>query len=258
MSLWFTKSPAEALSELKSDQARGLTSQEAERRLEQYGPNALEGGKKESLLVRFLKQMKDPMIIVLLAATIYFDIDVLTGVTVALAFTCVMYLVRKLMKLADFVDTIWEGFSTMVSVLALLVIAFMFKSACENLGMSEYIIGKVAPLMSGWLLPFVVFLVATLMTFALANAWGVSAIMVPLVIPLAQAMDANLAVAIAAIFSGSVFGTQLCFYSDNSILIAQATNIRPLDHVKTQMPFALCAGVLTCIAYLVYGFVFLS
>ena len=123
---------------------------------------------------------------------------------------------------------------------------------------SEYIIGKVAPLMSGWLLPFVVFLVATLMTFALANAWGVSAIMVPLVIPLAQAMDANLAVAIAAIFSGSVFGTQLCFYSDNSILIAQATNIRPLDHVKTQMPFALCAGVLTCIAYLVYGFVFLS
>lgn len=197
-------------------------------------------------------------IVVLLAATIYFDIDVLTGVTVALAFTCVMYLVRKLMKLADFVDTIWEGFSTMVSVLALLVIAFMFKSACENLGMSEYIIGKVAPLMSGWLLPFVVFLVATLMTFALANAWGVSAIMVPLVIPLAQAMDANLAVAIAAIFSGSVFGTQLCFYSDNSILIAQATNIRPLDHVKTQMPFALCAGVLTCIAYLVYGFVFLS
>ena len=70
MSLWFTKSPAEALSELKSDQARGLTSQEAERRLEQYGPNALEGGKKESLLVRFLKQMKDPMIIVLLAAAV--------------------------------------------------------------------------------------------------------------------------------------------------------------------------------------------
>ena len=197
-------------------------------------------------------------IVVLLAATIYFDIDVLTGVTVALAFTCVMYLARKLMKIADYVDAIWEGFSSMVSVLALLVIAFMFKSACESLGMSEYIIGKVAPLMSGWLLPFVVFLVATLMTFALANAWGVSAIMVPLVIPLAQAMDANLAVAIAAIFSGSVFGTQLCFYSDNSILIAQATNIRPLDHVKTQMPFALCAGVLTCIAYLVYGFVFLG
>lgn len=197
-------------------------------------------------------------IAVLLAATIYFDIDVLTGVIVALAFTCIMYLVRKLMGVAEFVDTIWEGFSSMVSVLALLVIAFLFKAACEHLGMSQYIIGKVAPLMAGQVLPLVIFLVSTVMTFALANAWGVSAIMVPLVVPLAQAMDANMAVAIAAIFSGSVFGTQLCFYSDNAILIGKATGILPLDHVKTQMPFALCAGVLTCVAYLVYGFVFLG
>ena len=146
----------------------------------------------------------------------------------------------------------------MVSVLALLVVAFMFKAACENLGMSAYIIGKVAPFMAGQFLPVVIFLVSTLMTFALANAWGVSAIMVPLVVPLAQAMDANLVVAIAAIFSGSVFGTQLCFYSDNSILIRKATGILPLEHVKTQMPFALCAGVLTCAAYLIYGMVFLG
>lgn len=197
-------------------------------------------------------------ILVLLAATIYFDIDVLSGVAIALVFTCIMYLARKLMSVSEFVDTVWEGFSTMVSVLALLVIAFLFKAACENLGMSEYIIGKVAPLMAGQVLPFAVFLVATLMTFALANAWGVSAIMVPLIVPLAQAMDANLAVAIAAIFSGSVFGTQLCFYSDNAILIGQATDILPLDHVKTQMPFALCAGILTSIAYLAYGFLFLG
>ena len=70
MSLWFTKSPAETLSELETNQTSGLTSQEAEKRLEKYGPNALEGGKKESLIVRFLKQMKDPMIIVLLAAAV--------------------------------------------------------------------------------------------------------------------------------------------------------------------------------------------
>ena len=146
----------------------------------------------------------------------------------------------------------------MVDVLALLVIAFMFKASCESLGMSDYIIGKVAPLMAGQMLPFVVFLVATLMTFALANAWGVSAIMVPLIVSLAQSMDANIAAAVAAIFSGSVFGTQLCFYSDNAILISRSTNILPLDHVRTQMPFALCAGVLTCIAYLIYGFAFLG
>lgn len=197
-------------------------------------------------------------IAVLLGATIYFDIDVLSGVVVALVFTCVMYLMRKLTGIAEYVDAVWAGFSTMVDVLALLVIAFMFKASCESLGMSDYIIGKVAPLMAGQMLPFVVFLVATLMTFALANAWGVSAIMVPLIVSLAQSMDANIAVAVAAIFSGSVFGTQLCFYSDNAILISRSTNILPLDHVRTQMPFALCAGVLTCIAYLIYGFAFLG
>lgn len=197
-------------------------------------------------------------ILVLLVATVYFDIDVLPGIMIALVFTCILYIARKLMSISEFVDTVWEGFSTMISVLALLVIAFLFKAACENLGMSEYIISKVAPLMAGQALPFVVFLVSTLMTFALANAWGVSAIMVPFVIPLAQAIDANLAVAIAAIFSGSVCGTQLCFYSDNSILIGQATGIQPLDHVKTQMPFALCAAALTSITYLAYGFLFLG
>ena len=57
MSLWFTKTPAETLTELETDQVKGLTDQQAEERLEKYGPNALEGGKKESLIVRFLKQM---------------------------------------------------------------------------------------------------------------------------------------------------------------------------------------------------------
>ena len=60
MSLWFTKTPAETLSELETNQTSGLTSAEAEARLEKYGPNALEVGKKESLIVRFLKQMWIP------------------------------------------------------------------------------------------------------------------------------------------------------------------------------------------------------
>ena len=70
MSLWFTKTPAETLAALETDQTTGLTSRQAEQRLAEYGPNALEGGKKENIIVRFLKQMKDPMIIVLLAAAV--------------------------------------------------------------------------------------------------------------------------------------------------------------------------------------------
>lgn len=196
-------------------------------------------------------------IIVLVVSTILLDVDVLSGLVVTLIFTFLLYLVRRLMTMAEYVDTMWDGFSSMMSILVLLAIAFLFKNACETLGMSTYIIGTVAPLMSGKLLPLVIFLVATLMTFALANAWGVAAIMVPLVVPLVQAMDANMAVALAAIFSGTVLGTQLCFYSDNAILISRATNIQPLDHVKTQMPFALVSGVLAAVVYVIYGLAFL-
>ena len=67
---WFHKTPGEALDELRSDRNHGLSSQEAERRLSQYGPNQLASGKKDSLAKRFLDQMKDPMILVLLAAAV--------------------------------------------------------------------------------------------------------------------------------------------------------------------------------------------
>ena len=70
VSQWFTKTTGQVLSELETDPNKGLTSQQAEARLEQYGPNALEGGKKDNIVVRFLKQMKDPMILVLLAAAV--------------------------------------------------------------------------------------------------------------------------------------------------------------------------------------------
>ncbi len=70
MSQWFTKTPDQVMSELESDQQKGLSTSQAEQRLTQYGPNRLEGAKKESLAVRFLNQMKDPMIIVLLIAAV--------------------------------------------------------------------------------------------------------------------------------------------------------------------------------------------
>ena len=70
MSQWFTKPTGEVLKELDTNRERGLSSKQAEERLSKYGPNALEGAKKESLAMRFLGQLKDPMIIVLLAAAL--------------------------------------------------------------------------------------------------------------------------------------------------------------------------------------------
>ncbi len=192
---------------------------------------------------------------VLLAVTILLDIDVLMGVTAALFFTAILYVAKKIMTVSQFVDNIWAGFNSMMTVLALLVVAFMFKEACDDLGMAPYVISIVQPLMQSGYLPAVVFIVSALMTFALANAWGLAAIMVPIVVPLAQGMDVNVYLTLAAVFSGATLGTQACFYSDNAILIGQSFNIRPYDHAITQLPFALVAAALSVLLYLTFGFV---
>jgi len=206
--------------------------------------NAKKGGLLEFLLP----------LAVLLAVTILMDIDVLMGVTAALFFTAVLYIAKKLTTVSEYVDSIWEGFNSMMTVVGLLVAAFMFKEACDDLGMAEYVISRVEPFMQSGYLPAVVFLISAVMTFALANAWGLAAIMVPIVVPLAQGMDVNIFLSVAAIFSGATLGTQACFYSDNAILVGKSFDIRPFDHAITQLPFSLVAAAVSTVLYLVFGF----
>lgn len=213
--------------------------------------SAEEEGGKAGNLFDFLLPLA-----VLLAVTIMLDINVLMGVTASLFFTAILYVGKKLMTVSQYVDNMWAGFNSMMTVLGLLVAAFMFKEACDDLGMAPYVISVVKPLMQSGFLPVVVFIVSALMTFALANAWGLAAIMVPLVVPLAQGMDVNVFLTLAAVFSGATLGTQACFYSDNAILIGQSVNIRPFDHAITQLPFSLVAAAISIILYLVFGFMF--
>jgi Na+/H+ antiporter NhaC len=194
-------------------------------------------------------------IIILIAATIFFDKDLLTGVIVTLFCTAILYFFRKLVKWNSFIDHFWGGLGTMIQIFGLLVLAFAFKDACANLGFIEYIIGAVEPVMSGALLPAVVFVATALMAFAMANFWGLAAVVIPIVVPLSLAMDVNVYLSCAAVFSGAAFGSHACFYGDAAILIGKATDIRPYDHAITQFPYAIIAAVLSTILYLVFGFV---
>lgn len=193
-------------------------------------------------------------LLVLIGVTIAVGNDVLKGVIAALFFTAVVYTVRKLSTLTVFVEHFWSGFCTMVQVLGILVLVFTFKNACALLGFTDYVISSVAPYMSGAVLPAVVFVITALMAFAMANFWGLAAIVIPIVIPLATAMNVDLYLVSAAVFSGAAFGSHACFYADAAILIGQATNIRPYDHAITQLPYAIISAVLTTILYLIFGF----
>lgn len=193
-------------------------------------------------------------LVILVAATILAGKDLLTGVIIALVLTVILYVFRKLAKLTALVDQFWEGFSTMIQVFGLLVLAFSFKDACANLGFIEYVITNVEPIMSGALLPAVVFVATAVMAFAMANFWGLAAIVIPIAVSLSTAMNVDVYLVSAAVFCGAAFGSHACFYADAAILIGKATDIRPYDHAITQLPYAVLSAVLSTILFVIFGY----
>jgi Na+/H+ antiporter NhaC len=194
-------------------------------------------------------------LVVLIAATILSGKDLLMGVIIALVFTGLLYVTRKLVSLTSLIEQFWSGFAVMIQVFGLLVLAFSFKDACANLGFVEYVIDAVAPIMAGAWLPAVVFIATAGMAFAMANFWGLAAIVVPIVVPLSAAMNVDIFLSSAAVFSGAAFGSHACFYADAAILIGQATNIRPYDHAITQLPYAILSAIIATVLYGVIGFI---
>ena len=192
-------------------------------------------------------------IILLIFSTWYFDVDALKGVLVGVAVAMGMYWGQKIMSMAEIFDTFFEGFKTMVFPLGIVVVSFMLKEVNDGLGLTDYVIETVKPLMSGSMLPVVTFLSLSVITFATGSFWGVYAVSLPIVIPLAQAMDANLALAIGAVISSGAFGSHSCFYGDSTVLSATGSGCRPIDHALTQIPYALLTAVISSFIFIVLG-----
>lgn len=196
-------------------------------------------------------------LVVLVAATLLAGNDVLTGAVVALAFTVIWYLCRKLATLSELVEQFWSGFTGMIPTFGMLVLAFAFKDACEYLGFIEYVIDVVTPIVTAGALPAVVFVATALMAFAMANFWGLAAIITPVAVSLCGVMDANIYLTCAAVFCGAAFGSHACFYADEAILIGKACDIRPYDHAITQLPYVCLSAVISTILFAIFGTVLL-
>jgi Na+/H+ antiporter NhaC len=103
------------------------------------------------------------------------------------------------------------------------------------------------------MVPFIIFLTSCFIAFSTGTSWGTFAIMIAIAVPMARQMDANLYITIAAAIGGGVFGDHCSPISDTSILSSMASASDHIDHVKTQLPYAMVAGGLTALAYLLIG-----
>ena len=194
-----------------------------------------------------------PMVVLVLAS-VYYDIDLLKGVLVALGATMVLYSVQRLLSFQQQVEATLDGFKVMLYPLATVCAGFILKEVNDQLGMTRYIIDTVTPLLTPALLPAVVFVVMAAVVFSTASSWGVFVISLPIVVPLGQAMDVPMPLVVGALLSASAFGSHACFFSDSTVLSAQGAGCDTMDHALTQLPYALIGGAIALVTLLAAGF----
>lgn len=192
-----------------------------------------------------------PIVILVILTLVYGEI--LIGLIVSLAVCLVMFLPRRLMTFGEFCDSFMKGFCNMIPTLAVLVAAFLMQQAAQDIGLPQYIISVAEPLMSPALFPAITFIAVSLLTFVTGSNWGIPAACVPIVIPLASAVGADMILTMAAIVSAGTFGSHACFYSDATVMTSAACEMETMDHALSQIPYAMFGAVLSLAAFLICG-----
>ena len=186
-------------------------------------------------------------IIALLGFSLWYDLDVQIGVIMSVAVTILLFGIQRLMAWTQMFDAVLDGIKVMLPALTIVVMAFVFKEVNDKLGLATFVIDNVAPLMSPITLPVITFLTMALISFATGSSWGVFAIAIPIILPLAEAVGVSIPLAIGALVSASAFGSHACFYSDATVLAAQGSGCDVMDHALTQIPYALIAAAISCV-----------
>jgi len=179
--------------------------------------------------------------------------SVLYATSFACAIAMLMYKFTGNLGIRESFDLSLKGMSAMVPLAILMVLAFAIGSLCRELGTGLYVAETASGFISPALVPALIFLVACFVAFSTGTSWGTFAIMIAIAVPLAQSMDTNVSLAIAAALGGGVFGDHCSPTSDTSIITSMATANDHIDHIRTQIPYALIGGGITTALYLILG-----
>ncbi len=234
----------------------------AERRVAEGGPLAPAGSEKIDIVStsssasgarprmwNFILPM-----LVLVGVTLATDLDMQLGVLITLAFMFFLYIGQGIMTAEEFADYVVEGLKNMVMPLLLMVLAFLFSYGADKIRFTQSVIDAASPLMSPAWLPLIVYLILTATEFIMGTNWGMYIIALPIVVPLAQAIGANMILSVAAVLSAGVFGSHICFYSDATVLSSAASGCNNFDHATSQLPYGPVAVGLSAVAFTVAAF----
>ncbi len=192
-----------------------------------------------------------PMVVLVVLAIV--TSDLLLSVVAAIMICFVLYVPRKVIPFDNFFEILVKGFADMLSILMLLVIAFMLQNLTDKMGMTDFIVTGLEPLLKGAFFPAIAFVLVALLCFATGSFWGMSAVVAPIVFPLGAAIGANPVLIMAAIISGGAFGSHACFYADATLLASSGAGIENMEHSLSQLPYVLIASGLSLLLFVICG-----
>ncbi|MBQ6429925.1 MAG: Na+/H+ antiporter NhaC family protein [Acidaminococcaceae bacterium] len=185
------------------------------------------------------------------------SVGLVLGSAVALLITVAFYLLRQSLPFADCMDCLPEGFKQMVPAMLILSFAWALKAMTDSLGAAKYVAALVESSAGNLMnfLPAIIFLIAVFLAFASGTSWGTFGILIPIVVSCFQGVDHQLMIiSISACMAGAVCGDHCSPISDTTIMSSAGAQCIHLNHVTTQLPYALTVAVVSFFTFLVAGF----
>lgn len=183
---------------------------------------------------------------------------VLYATAAACIMSYVLLTIDKRFTHQQLVDIGFKGMSELLGLVTILLLAIALGSALKTLGTGTFIAQLVSQSLPLWLIPAMLFLAGALISFTTGTSWGTFAILIPIGMPLVAALDLPPALLLAAILGGGVFGDHCSPISDTTAVSAVAAGCDLLEHVQTQLPYALFCALLSFIGYLLVGWMWLA
>ena len=177
---------------------------------------------------------------------------------ITVMFMLALYLPRKVITFKGFMDSFVEGFKMMIPAIGILIFAWSLKGMGDALEIASFVENLVGSNASASvLLPAILFLVAIFLSFSTGTSWGTFAILVPIAIAMFPGTDnmQMMIIAVAAVLSGAVCGDHVSPISDTTVMSSAGAQSNHINHVTTQMQYAVVVAVVSAIGYVIAGFV---
>ena len=186
------------------------------------------------------------------------SVGLMLGSFFAMVITIVFYAVRKVLRFSDSMACIPEGFKAMVPAILILTFAWTLKAMTDSLGAAPFVASVMNSAAGGLmnLLPAIIFLVGCFLAFATGTSWGTFGILIPIVVAVFQGTNETMMIiSISACMAGAVCGDHCSPISDTTIMASAGAQCNHVNHVSTQLPYAMTVAAVSCVTYMIAGIV---